>query len=151
MSESTDIKCNCVNCEGGIVIEEKQFVASFENKTKIWGQEITCPHCQRTTRLYKTNTNNPAAAKKEDYPDTIERTLEIIGKCFFVGGIIVGILAGIGILMAVTSDHQSDDQLPVPELVIIAVVSIAQGIIIQTLFRAAAEVIRLLRKLVAKP
>jgi hypothetical protein len=150
MSESTDIKCECVHCQGGIAIDEKQFIASFENKTKIWGQEITCPHCQRTTRLYKTNTNHPDASKKTDYPDTIERKLEIIGKCFFVGGIIVGILAAIGILVAATSDHSSDEQVPIPELIAVAIVSIAQGIIIQTLFRAAAEVIRLLRKLVAK-
>lgn len=49
-----DLKFNCVSCEGPLSIDESQFVKSFETRTRIWGQEIECPHCGRQTRIYKT-------------------------------------------------------------------------------------------------
>lgn len=155
MSDTTDIKCNCIHCEGGIALAANQFIESFLTKAKVWGQEITCPHCQRVTRLYTANTTGKGSSTISRTGTTgreaIETTLDAIGNVFFIAGIIGAAICGLFLLASFNNSSYGEDQSAERiGLGVSAVVFIAQGIIIQTLFRAAAEVIRLLRKLIVK-
>jgi hypothetical protein len=92
----------------------------------------------------------PATPKKSIADQTmagnpnIEETLETIGSVFLVIGIIGGILLGVAFLASLNSGQSSVEERI--GLFCLAIICIAQGIIIRALLDALAEIIRLLRK-----
>jgi hypothetical protein len=141
-------KCPCQSC--GVNIEfDVEAVASL----------VACPACGKNTRL----TLPPArpAPPKETFiqresslwaasaaakPEPVETKLDILGNCFFFGGVLLAGVAGIFLMIAI-----ADDQPGKLQLVLLIVGAIGQGIIARILFQAGAEVVRLLRKTSQKP
>lgn len=115
------------------------------------GSTIDCPHCQQKTKLVMPKFAAPTAASapRRSAPAVaeakargkIEDTLESIGGLFLFAGIIVGLLAMIGMCFAF-----ADGQAMIGFGCAVTMLgAVGQGIIVQALFRAFAEVIRLLR------
>lgn len=144
-------KCACQFC--GINIEfDVEAANSF----------VPCPACAKQTRLLIPATPKPTPGESfiqreigllkttpallRPAPETIESKLEAIGKFFFWGGIIA-----CAILFFVLCESISSDRGIILPIILIIVGTLAQAIIIRVLFQAAAEVIRLLRKIAAKP
>jgi DNA-directed RNA polymerase subunit RPC12/RpoP len=87
---------------------------------------------------------NPEIIKPSDLVDK----LEMVGSTYFVGSLILG---GITILCALIEAGQKSDFDSFPFFIglLITAAIIGQGFVIDTLFKGAAEVIRLLSKLSA--
>lgn len=143
-------KCACQFC--GINIEfDVEAANSF----------VPCPACAKQTRLLIPAAPKPAPVESfiqreigllkatsllRPAPESIESKLEAIGKFFFWGGIIA-----CAILFFVLCESISSDRGIILPIILIIVGTLAQAIIIRVLFQAAAEVIRLLRKISTKP
>jgi hypothetical protein len=141
-------KCKCNNCS-----------ESVEFPIEMARQSVECPHCKLETVLFLPP-REPEAPKIVIEaplshtmlpPAPIEDKLETIGGVFFFFGITGACICSFVFLCNAGNSNlgQNHDEENI-WLVTAAIICVAQGIIIQTLFRAAAEVIILLRKLVAK-
>lgn len=155
-----DLKCKCNHCSESISFPPEGL-----------GQTIQCPQCGMETVLYDP-TPKPSplplpppmvpanfiadAKKKEEMigsekSQKIINSLEKIGEAFFFIGIIAATIFGFVLLMNLgNSSFERVDAAENFELAVAAAIAIGQGIIIKTLFKAAAEVIWLLAKLVEK-
>ncbi len=140
-----EIKCPCEHCGVNIEFAFDSFVERGRNDTKIIGQEVQCPTCSKNTILHILNKDK--ANKQDD--QKIERSLELIGNVV----LFLGVLSLVGgffiMLLAGYSDVTNKGELALDGL-LIAVVGFAQGFVLQALFRALAEMIRLLRRIAAK-
>jgi hypothetical protein len=45
-------KCPCQYCEGNIEFDAADFQQSGRGPTGVFGQKVTCPHCQKETLLH---------------------------------------------------------------------------------------------------
>jgi hypothetical protein len=45
-------RCECLCCRGGIEFEASEFQERIRTHLLIFGQNIKCPHCGRTTSIY---------------------------------------------------------------------------------------------------
>jgi len=140
-------KCKCNNCSENIAFP-----------VEIAGQTIECPHCHLDTILFVPRDWNPAPKEnpipeptpppKPIEPEKIEETLDDIGDIFFIVGIVGAVIAAAIIFLILANQSQGDNNIGIiVSLIFFAIVSVGQGIIIKTLFKAAAEVIRLLRQI----
>jgi hypothetical protein len=142
------IKCECEHCHVNIEFDLDSFSERGRNSKKIFGQEVQCPVCHKNTNLYLPN-NQHAEAKTNKLTDgKIERNLEGLGRLFFWLGLIGLVIGGIGFIGEM---HPGGDGQSAVLALCIAIISFFQGCIFLVLFQAIAEIIRLLRKLVAKP
>jgi hypothetical protein len=130
------VKCKCNHCSQPI-----------EFPSEMAGQAIECPNCKIETTLFIPPPPEKPATPKNYIPDkkadgnpNIEKNIEGIGRLFFVLGLI-GLVGG-GVECVSGKDALG---------ALFAVISFFQGCIFLVLFSALAEIIRLLRKLVAKP
>ena len=136
------------------------------------GQTVTCPHCQLETILFiprdwreKPKPKIESETSKEErkkmveneiarrtgQTEAIEDKLEGFGLLFFWAGVIGAIIAVMSIFAILANATQNEDNGgELLSLVAFGIVSVGQGIIINTLFKAAAEVIRLLRQIAKK-
>jgi len=48
-------RCECLCCRGGIEFEASEFQEKIRTLLLIFGQNIKCPHCNRTTSVYLDN------------------------------------------------------------------------------------------------
>lgn len=110
------------------------------------GAMIACPSCQAETQLVlpaqpprRLPRPVPAVPKA---PVLIEDTLDTIGRIYFVGGCVVGLLFVADCFFAMTDNHLGR----VATDSFYALGSIGGGWVLQTVFRALGEIIRLLRK-----
>jgi hypothetical protein len=151
--------CNCNVCSEAI-----EFDPQDVSKT------VVCPHCGIETVLYfhpkpgKPELIQPPISPASPIPTidsaikvtetaisqsgNIEETLEAIGRVFFFLSILIGGIAIFVICMIGFQNPGPDETPNITGLVIIGVVSVASGIVTRTIFRAIAEIIRLLRQLV---
>jgi hypothetical protein len=140
------------------------------------GQQVECPTCNeqfwpakilspllspKSTGTVATQSKS-AATKLESHlsrtvvtkavkNEAVEKTLEIIGQVFFIAGIIGAAIAGVALLVTLAGGIETDDKTSIIiGTICFAIISIAQGFIVKILFRALAEIIRLLRKIVDK-
>lgn len=142
------IKCECEHCHVNIEFDLDSFAERGRNSKKIFGQEVQCPICQKNTNLYLPN-NQHAETKANKLNDgKIERNVEGIGWLFFVLGLI-GLIGGGAVFVGMMQPGQDGQSAFL--VLCFAIASFFQGCILLVLFRALAEIIRLLRKLVAKP
>jgi hypothetical protein len=160
-------ECKCQQCKNSLEFEVSEFQETSRNEYQIFGQFVLCPNCQKETIIYldygmpeppggwpkqapvQTDPQpNPLPPALEHSPEIVpvlvENTLDNIGDAFFAAGIIGMIICGIAALMAAVNEGTS--------LIIIfsicgGVISFAQGWVVKMLFRALAEMIRLLRKM----
>jgi hypothetical protein len=120
------------------------------------GSLVQCPACEKQTRLLVTAASTPQPKSPENLAkrqaallrsrmsqaEPVENKLETFGNLFFWGGIVTAFC------MLIWSTL-SYGLVPFRMLIIVAA-TIVQGIVIRMLFQAAAEAIRLLRKISAK-
>lgn len=145
MNEPGDITCLCNNCSQPLA-----FAADGA------GQTIECPHCRMETLLYRPPGQSAAAAPKPEppikpvqletlrppEPDRVEDHLESIGKFFYMGGFVGAIICGIGIILSIADDRGGQ----AISFFLGLLAAVFQGIVLQTIFRGLAEIIRLLRR-----
>ncbi|MFM2294634.1 MAG: hypothetical protein RLZZ350_1047 [Verrucomicrobiota bacterium] len=149
---SVEIKCRCQHCDGHIAFDKTQT-----------GALVDCPHCKLETRLFvpQTATPEPPAVKspaserillaaETGGATPIEAGLRDIGSAYFAGSILICavlVLAGFATLI----DRASGDSAWQGVLTMLcAVGAVVQGIILKRIFHAAAEALRLLRKISEK-
>jgi hypothetical protein len=141
------IKCECEHCHVNIEFDHESFLERGRNAKKIIGQEVQCPVCHKNTILYLPN-NQYAETKANKLNDwKIERNLEGIGVLFFWLGII-GLVGG-GMIFIGMMQPGEDGQSAFLVLCC-AIAAFFQGCILLVIFKALAEIIRLLRKIAAK-
>jgi hypothetical protein len=130
------------------IVEEKQATEAVAVSEPLSWTELAKTAAASGTSL---GGSSPSQAEpkssKTDGNANIEKTLETIGGAFLAAGIIGGLLSGLAFLASFDSSFTTEERIG---LFCLVVVSIAQGFIVQTLFRALAEIIRLLRKLNSK-
>jgi len=144
---NAEAKCKCTNCSQPI---------SFPVEGV--GTTIPCPHCGLDTILFiPPSLSNPATPKnfiadnRNDGNKNIEKTLEIIGSIFFILGMVgagVALLILIGVLGGFNETGDKTETCIISVCILIG--STFQGVVLWALFNALAEIVRLLRKLVAK-
>jgi hypothetical protein len=144
-------KCNCNQCSQPI-----------EFPAEMAGQTVQCPTCKMETVLFIPSDKAKPSSPKNFVPSTspisptkIEEKLEIIGYGFFILGLIGATAAFVDSFLRLYSfaDLRGVDEYQTEKLigcVVVAVICLIQGFIMQNLFRALAEIIRLLRRLVWK-
>jgi hypothetical protein len=149
-----DAKCECGNCGVNIEFETESFIEKGKTATKIFGQNVTCPNCHKVTILTLPNKEKPSEGDITNQ-NRIEDSLETIAKIFFWIGMI-GAGAAVFIIAILGNNPSTlniDSEQVAPAvicLIIFAIVSIAQGCVIEIVLKAFAEIIRLLRKAVCK-
>jgi hypothetical protein len=145
-------KCECSNCGVNIEFDTDSFIESGKTASKIFGQNVTCPNCHKPTILILPNNSTAQAEKSEDINKSkIEDTLEFIGGIFLFLGLISAGAAAIALAIINGNSYNAENQTQDNIILIVAgVISAIQGFVLNALFRAFAEIIRLLRKLVAK-
>jgi hypothetical protein len=130
-----EAKCPCKHCK-----ENVAFPADMA------GQIIECPHCGKDTIL-------SIPKKRDDYDSNdIVKSLESIGEVFWVLGVCVGIF-GCGLCAFALIVNNQISELQTEGLIsgiVFGAIAFAQGFILKALFKGAAEIIRLLRKIAAK-
>ena len=94
-----------------------------------------------TTKLASATSSRPAIPAEA----SIEDNLDILATWFFWGGVISAALAGVALLQFIINEQPGKGL-----LITIMVGAIVQGLVARVLFQAAAEVIRLLRKITQK-
>lgn len=85
---------NCFSCNGLISYEADQFIFAFRSGDRLWGQEIKCPYCSQTLRLYQTAGESPVAIYVKIDPKTTKWELfACYLMAFFLPlfGLIIGI------------------------------------------------------------
>ena len=143
-------KCPCQHCRTYI---------EFEVETA--DSHMLCPACGNETLLALDKAPKPTPAPKPapapvrasapPKPEArIEDQLQSIGDVFWVVGLIGAVIAGSAGVLCLLPDSNTDEKIGFG-LLFSALISLGQGAIIRTLFRAAAEVIILLRRIAAKP
>ena len=157
---TAESKCSCQHCSGHILVNDEHI-----------GRTILCPHCQRETRLlFPTTPSAPvpaagvqpkpwATTKPPLHPAAdwqeqnllksrpVEDRLELIGKTFLIFGIIGGVICGFTFIANFDNYDNSGKLLGI---FIAGLAFIGQGFVLWMLFRALAEIIRLLRKISTK-
>jgi len=141
------VTCACQHCNGNIEFDASLFQT---------GAVTTCPHCGMETPLFIPTISKPAEKKTEKAPAKtaevikrirhyggMENTLEDVGGLVLGLGIFCGIGAIIGAIVAFNDDQTGTGA----NLLCVGVGLIFAGAVNRILFRAAAEVIRLLKKL----
>lgn len=141
---SFEIKCKCNVCGENIAFDLKQD-----------GVTVACPHCQCETVLFvppsdeakrvaKLREEKRIIAPRPPAPPVLtEDSLDNIGSAFFTVGLIGMVFSFIGALVACFNEDFTAG-------IILACAAIGlwfQGFIIKTVFRGAAEMVRLLRKI----
>jgi hypothetical protein len=140
------VTCSCQHCDGNIEFDASLFQA---------GTMTTCPHCEMETALFipkapekvvekiPEKTAKIIERKEKTYHGGMEIKLEDIGGIFLALGILGGIAA---IIAAFVAFNDNETGVGV-DLLCVGVALIFASFVNQTLFRAGAEVIRLLKKL----
>ena len=127
------IRTSCQHCQN-------EFESEGENRTEF------CPHCGKESAVVqpiRKSNNMPVSDGK------IEIALEIIGAVILISGLVsAGICVCILLIgNAGVNSTSEDDNI---YLITAIVIGISQGIIVRVLFKAVAEIIRLLRQIAAK-
>ena len=155
MSNENFVTCRCQYCNKGIEFNAEQLEVSGSAGDKITGQTTTCPHCGMDTLLFipREKTPEPIAEKppekivklvKQTFQSGgMEDTLDEIGGIVLVCGIVGGIIA---IFAAIIAFSNSQVAIGV-DLLCVGLVTICVASVNRILFRAGAELIRLLKKL----
>jgi len=146
-----NIKCECEHCHTNIEFDLDSFIERGRNDTKIIGQEVQCPVCQKNTLLYLPN-NQTMSAERIKPNSRVEDTLEVLGAIFMTIGILAAIACVIGLVAVNSGDSYSGIDRTQENIFLVAglIGSIIQGLAIKAFFDALKEIIGLLRKLVAK-
>ena len=149
--ENNLVTCRCQQCDGNIEFDASLFQT---------GTTTPCPHCGIETLLFipnaqkspekiaekvveKTPEKKAKILKQTRHSGGIEDTLEEVGGIFLALGILGGIGAVVGAIAAF-NDGQAGIGV---DLLCVAAALIFASVVNRILFRAAAEVIRLLKKL----
>lgn len=141
------VRCNCRHCNGHIEFDMSLFQS---------GTMVTCPHCGKETPLFIPNTQKTPEKKIEKAPEKtakpvkqtmhsggMEDTLDDVGGIVLTLGILGG---GVAIVAAIVAFNNDENPVGV-DLLCIGVVAIFVSAVNRILFKAGAEVIRLLKKL----
>jgi hypothetical protein len=140
------VTCRCQHCDGNIEFDASLFQA---------GTMTACPHCEMETALFipkapekvvekiPEKTAKIVEKKEKTYHGGMEITLEDIGGIFLALGILGGVAA---IIAAFVAFNDSETGVGV-DLLCVGVALIFASFVNQTLFKAGAEVVRLLKKL----
>jgi hypothetical protein len=145
--ESNLVTCRCQHCDGHIEFDAGLFQT---------GTTTPCPHCGMDTMLFIPDAlkapEKPVEIKPEKKAKLLKQTRLSGGledKLESVGGIFLtlGIAGGIGAILGAIKAFNDDQEVMGVELLCVAAAFIFAGVVNTNLFDAAAEVIRLLKKL----
>lgn len=144
---TTDAKCTCRNCNGSIVFP-----------AEMAGSTADCPYCKMETILFipppsfapkatpaipKVSRSNPAKPPA----NLVEDWLELLGRGFLIFGVVAAFVCGLVLFENLISDEKGES----PVTILFAGLAfLGQGFVLWILFRALAEIIRLLRKISPK-
>lgn len=140
---SFEAKCNCQHCNQHIAFTTEQA-----------GQTVACPNCRMDTRLFIPPSQNPKPEKpkivmpEQKHQQLIEDDLQSIGSIVFALGIAGGFFSFLAMGFCIVNVYVGYSYGQAAVWMFVAMfVSVAQGWIIRSLFRALAEIIRLLRRI----
>jgi hypothetical protein len=141
------VTCKCQNCKGNIEFDTSLFQT---------GTMVTCPHCNTETPLFIPDAPKVSEWKVEKAP---EKTATVVKQTAHFGGredtldevgnivLALGILGG-GVAIVAAFVAFNDNETPVGvDLLCVGVIAIFVSMVNRILFRAGAEVIRLLKKM----
>jgi uncharacterized paraquat-inducible protein A len=145
--ENYFVTCHCQQCNGNIEFDASLFQA---------GTMTTCPHCGIETPLFIPKVSKSAEKQTEKVP---EKTAKIVKQTRYSGGmedtledvggifLFLGILGGIGAIVgAIVAFNDSETGVGV-DLLCVGAALIFASAVNRILFRAGAEIVRLLKKL----
>jgi hypothetical protein len=148
------IKCRCRHCDGPLEFDLTAIPA---------GTSIACPHCGLETTLFVPQDQKPKPLTDKPRPPAsqqiaiqsavrpIESVLEEIGGVFYAFGWIGAVISGIvAVILFAQAMDKGDSALPALVPLFAALGMLFQGFVIKTVFRAIAEIIRVLRKIESK-
>lgn len=150
--------CRCQHCDGHIEFDTAEIDPSDTAADAATGPTVPCPHCGQDTMLFvpQTPVSEPPVAqpspkpepkkaklvKETTYSGGVEERLDMAGSIFLAVGLIGGF-----IVLAVALNSLNDEKGGQAGIwFVVGVVAIAQGFVMWVLFRAGAEIIRLLKK-----
>ena len=123
------IQNTCQSCGGAIEFEAEQI-----------GQSRSCPHCKQMTVLH--SPGRAAPIRKTKPP--IEETLEGVAQFFFIAGFVGAALCCLAMFMTISENKGELGSAAMAGFFVAGLVALG-GWIMQSAFRALAEIIRLLR------
>lgn len=132
-------KCLCQNCSTNLEFDIEEA-----------GRSTTCPECHQETVLFLPPVA-PAAPRKSKFVSPtasaplIEQKLESTGEFFFSAGILGAILGALGVVLDIIDKGSPSVSALLAFVFLIG--SVIQGWVMRIILRAAAEAIRLLRKI----
>lgn len=148
------VTCRCQHCDGNIEFDAAQLDATNSATGAVTGPSIPCPHCGLDTVLFvpQVPVSQPPAPKPEPqkaklvkettYSGGVEEQLDIAGGIFLALGLIGGVVA----LVVALNSHNDEKGGQAGFLAVVGFAAIVQGFVMWVLFRAGAEIIRLLKK-----